>query len=82
MARMALAESQDWSWVARGWAAMSFFVCLLYVFKAAAKMVSKLVDEVEEDGTWDIVKSKERVGCLRENKKVPEKRQKALTQCH
>ena len=42
---------------------MSFFVCLLYVFKAAAKMVSKVVEEVEEDGDWDLMKSKELVGC-------------------
>ena len=42
-------------------------------------MFSKFVEEVEEDGTRDIVKSKERVGCLRENKKVVEKGCKALT---
>jgi hypothetical protein len=82
MVRMALAESQDCSWAARGWEAMSFFVCLLYTFKAAAKMVSKFVEEVEEDGTWDIAKSKERVGCLREIKKVAEKGRKTrLTHC-
>ena len=50
MARMVLEESQDCSWVARGWVAMSVLVCLLCVFRAAAKMVSKFVEE-EEDGT-------------------------------
>lgn len=52
---MALEESQDCSWMAKGWEAMSFFVCLLYVFKAAEKIVSKFVEDVEVDGTWDIV---------------------------
>ena len=55
MARMALGESQDWSWVARGWEAMSRFVCFLYSFKAAVKIVSKFVEKVEKDGTCDIV---------------------------
>ena len=55
MARMALEESQDWSWVARGWEVISFFVCFLYAFKAAEKIVSKFVEEVEVDGTWDIM---------------------------
>ena len=59
MARMALEESQDWSWVARGWEAMSFFVCFLYDFKAVEKIDSKFVGDVEVDGTWDIVQSKE-----------------------
>ena len=54
MARMALEESQDSSWVARGWEAMSFFVCFLYSFQAEEKMVSKFVEVVEVDGTWDI----------------------------
>ena len=55
MARMALEESQDLSWEARGWEAMSFFVCFLYVFKASEKTDSKFKEDVEVDGTWDIV---------------------------
>ena len=51
MVRMALEESQDCSWLARGWEAISFFVCFLYAFKAAEKIVSKLVEDVEVDGT-------------------------------
>jgi hypothetical protein len=38
---------------------MSFFVCFLYSFKAAKKIVSKFVEEVEVDGTCDIVSWKE-----------------------
>ena len=34
---------------------MSFFVWFLYAFRAAEKIVSKFVEEVEVDGTWDIV---------------------------
>ena len=34
---------------------MSFFVCLLYAFKAAVKIVSKFVEETTVGGTWDIV---------------------------
>ena len=67
---MVLGESQDCSWVAKGWDAMSFFVCFLYAFKAAEMIVSKFVEDVEVDGTWDMVESKELVGCLGENKKV------------
>ncbi len=52
---MALGESQDCSWAARGWEAMSFFVCFLYASKAALKIVSKSVGDVAVDGTWDIV---------------------------
>jgi len=52
---MALEESQDFSCVARGWEAMSFFVCFLYAFRAAVKIVSNFVEEVAVDGTWDIV---------------------------
>ena len=52
---MALEESHDCSWVARGWEAISVFVCFLYSFKAAVNMVSKVVEDVEEVGTWDIV---------------------------
>ena len=48
---MASGESQDRSWVARGWEVMSFFVCFLYAFKAAVKMASKPVEEVEVDET-------------------------------
>jgi hypothetical protein len=47
---MALEESHDCSWVARGWEAISVFVCCLYSFKAAVKIVSKLVEDVEVDG--------------------------------
>ena len=52
---MALEESQDCNSVARGWAAIFFFVCLLYVVKAAVNIVSKLAEEVETDGTWDMM---------------------------
>ena len=52
---MALGESQDCNSTARGCEAMSFFVCLLYAFKAAVSIVSKLVEEVEVEGIWDIV---------------------------
>lgn len=38
---------------------MSFFVRFLYASKAAAKIVSKFVEEAEADGTWDIVGSVE-----------------------
>ncbi len=55
MARMAREESQDCSLVARGWEARSRFVCCLYAFKAAVKIVSKFLEEVAVDGTWDIV---------------------------
>ena len=34
---------------------MSFFVCFLYVFKAAEKTDSKFNENVDVDGTWDIV---------------------------
>ena len=54
---MALGESQDRSWVASGWEAMSFFVCFLYAIKAAVNIVSKSVEEAEVDifpaeGVW------------------------------
>ena len=52
---MALEESQDCNSMARGWVAISFFVCLLYAFKAAANIVSKFVEEVEVDGTRDMM---------------------------
>ena len=55
---MALGESQDLSWAAKGWEVMSSFVCLLYSFKAAAKIVSKFGEDVDVDGTWDIAYSK------------------------
>ena len=64
MAMMALEESQDCNSVARGWEAISFFVCFLYVVKASANIVSKFVEEVEADGTWDMVVL---VGCLESN---------------
>ncbi len=48
-------ESQDCSWTARGWEAMSSFVCSLYASKAALRIVSKSVGDVAVDGTWDIV---------------------------
>ena len=34
---------------------MSVFVCCLYASKAALKIVSKSVEDVAVDGTWDIV---------------------------
>ena len=52
---MAVGESQDCSWVARGWEAISRFVCFLYSLKAAAKIISKLVEEVDVARIWDIV---------------------------
>jgi hypothetical protein len=47
---MALGELQKYSWVARGWEAMSHFVCLRYSCKAATKIVSNFVEEVAVDG--------------------------------
>ena len=55
MAMMAPEESQDCNSLAKGWAAIFFFVCLLYVVKAAVNIVSKFVEEVEADGTWDMM---------------------------
>jgi hypothetical protein len=55
MATMALEESQDFNSVASGWDLMSFPVCFLCSFKAATKFVSKFVEEVEVDGTWDMM---------------------------
>ncbi len=52
---MALGESQDCSWAAKGWEAMSCVVYCLYASKATLKIVSKSVEDVEVDGTWDIV---------------------------
>lgn len=52
---MALDESQDCSWVARGWEERSFLVLFLYASKAALKIVSKSVEDVVVDGTWDMV---------------------------
>jgi hypothetical protein len=52
---MALGESQDRSWVARGCEAISFLVCLLYACKAAVRIVSKFVEAAEVGGTWDMV---------------------------
>ena len=54
---MASGESQDRSWVARGWEIMSFFVSFPYAFKASVKMASKPVEEMEVDGTWDILRT-------------------------
>jgi hypothetical protein len=48
---MALEEPHDCSWVAREWEVISVFVCSLYSFKAALKIVSKVVEDVEVDGT-------------------------------
>jgi hypothetical protein len=62
MAMMALEELQDCNSVARGWEVMSFFVCFLYAFKAAVKIVSKFGEEVEVDGTWDIMTLAEGLG--------------------
>jgi hypothetical protein len=55
MAIMALEESQDFSWVAKGWEAMSFFVFFLYAFKESEKIASKFMEDVDVEGTWDIV---------------------------
>ena len=41
--------------MARGWEVMSRFVCFLYSFKAAVKIVSKFVKVAEVDGACDIV---------------------------
>ena len=51
MAIIAPEESQDFSWVARGWEATSFFVCFLYALKASKKIFSKFVESAEVDGT-------------------------------
>jgi hypothetical protein len=47
MAMMELEVVQDCSSVERGLEVISFFVCLLYAFKAAVKSVSKFVEGVE-----------------------------------
>ena len=53
---MALGESQDLSWAAIGWVAISFFVFFLNSSKAAAMIVAKFGEEVVAvDGTWDIM---------------------------
>ena len=52
---MALGESQDWSWTARGWELMSLFVCFLYASKAAPKIDSKSVEGIATERTWDMV---------------------------
>ena len=52
---MALGESQDWSWTARGWELMSLFVRFLYVSKAAPKIDSKSVEGIATERTWDMV---------------------------
>ena len=64
---MALEELHDCNSVARGWAAISFFVCFLYVVKAAVNIVSKFVEEVEANGTWDMIIL---VGCLESDGQV------------
>jgi hypothetical protein len=54
---MVLGESQDCSWVANGWEAMSFFVWFLYASNAALKIVSKSVEveDVAVEIAWDMV---------------------------
>ena len=53
---MALGESQDCSWTARGWEVIFFFVCCLYSSTAALKkIISKSVEDVVVGGTRDIV---------------------------
>ena len=51
MAIIALEESQDFNWVAKGWEVMSFFVCFLYAFRASENISSKFEEDVEVDGT-------------------------------
>ncbi len=51
---MASGESQVCNWAAKGWEAMSFFVCFLYACKAVVKIVSKFVEEVAVARTWDM----------------------------
>ena len=51
MAIIAPEELQDFSWVARGWEVISFFVCFLYPFRASEKISSKFGEDVEVDGT-------------------------------
>ena len=48
---MALGESQDCSWTAKGWEVMSSFVCSLYASKAVLKIVSESVEGVTVDET-------------------------------
>ena len=53
---MALGDSQDLSWAARGCDAMSFFVFFLCSSKAAVMIVAKFGEEVASvEATWDIV---------------------------
>ena len=47
---MALGESQDCSWVARGWSRSLFLVLLSYACKEALKMDWKLVEEEDAMG--------------------------------
>ena len=67
---MALDEPHDCSWVAKEWEAISVFVCFLYSSKAAANFVSKLVEDVEVVGTWDIVIVEEAGWMGSDNRKV------------
>ena len=46
---------------------MSRFVCFLYSFKEAVKIVSKFVEEMEVNGIWDMMLAE---GCLEDNKGV------------
>ncbi len=53
-----MGESQDCSWVARGWSRSFFFVVFSYAPKAALRTDWKLEEEEEEEavgGDWDIV---------------------------
>jgi hypothetical protein len=57
---MAVGESQDCSWVARGWARSLFFVVFSYASKATLKTDWKLEEEEEEEAmgaVWDMVVS-------------------------
>jgi hypothetical protein len=53
---MAVGESQDCSWVTRGWSRSLFFVVFSYASNAALKMDWKLEEDEEAvGGDWDIV---------------------------
>jgi hypothetical protein len=55
--KMAVGESQDWNWAARGWVRSLVFVFFSYASKAALRTDWKLEPEEEEalGWVWDMV---------------------------
>jgi len=59
MDKMAVGESQDCSWAARGWVRSLHFVFFSYASKAALRTYWKLLEEEEEEAVewvWDMVR--------------------------